>query len=272
MLLQPQIICDRTCDALIVFNHEYSHFEDWTFGDNAPIFLIFSLTISGLETCSVDAVAMLREAHVTFSGTELPHKSLKTFGPTTIVSPHPEDATLACGGLIALLHRNNQPVSIVVVSDGGSVRKIEALTAAQELGVAPAGVQFLDYRAGEIPSELVSGFPVVVKRVHAVLETLKPSTLLVPFRGDAHADHTAVWHMFRTAVRRMKHAPRILEYSMTAGPLTEKLVSEHQPEVWKLDVASVLARKQRALLMHSQTGEDHSIDLRSYEGFFEFRD
>lgn len=243
---------------------------------------------------------MLREAHVTFSGIELPHKLLRTFGPTTIVSPHPGDETLACGGLIALLHRNKQPVSVVVVSDGGnshphskeltrdalcSMRRIEVMTAAQELGVTSGDIQFLDYHDGEIPAELVSAFPAVVKHVGSVIEALKPQTLIIPFRGDSHADYTATWHIIRTALRRMKQPPRVLEYSLAAGPLTEALFDEHKPTVWKLDIAPVLARKQRAILAHrSQLGEDHTTDtgnytltpewlsifVRGYEGFFEF--
>src|SRR5579872_737761 len=170
---------------------------------------------------------MLKEAHVTFSGIELPHESLKTFGPTTIVAPHPDDETLACGGLIALLRRNKQPVSIIVISDGGnshphskeftrealcSMRKIEVMTAAQELGVTSGDVQFLDYPDGKVSEELSNEFPAVVKHVRLALEALNPSTLVIPFRGDSHADHTASWQIVRAAVRQMRHAPRLLEY------------------------------------------------------------
>jgi LmbE family N-acetylglucosaminyl deacetylase len=171
---------------------------------------------------------MLREAHVTFPAVELPHKTLETFGPTTIVAPHPDDYTLACGGLIALLRRNKQPVSSVVVSTLCSMQK------------------------GEIQNELVNAFPAVLKRMRARLEALSPRTLVIPFRGDSEADYTATWHIVRSAVRQMAHAPRILEYPVWIGPLTEGIFSELTPVVWKLDVSSVLGRS-------------------SYEGFFEFK-
>jgi LmbE family N-acetylglucosaminyl deacetylase len=242
---------------------------------------------------------MLRESLVTFSGTELPHKSLKTFGHTAIVAPHPDDETLACGGLIALLHRNKQPVSIIVVTDGGnshqrsmeftrealcSMRKLEVMTAAQQLGVTPGNVQFLDYSDGAVGDELVSEFPAAVKRMRSVLEALNPRTVVMPFRGDSHSDHAATWHMVRTAARQMKHVPRLLEYPVWIGPLTESIFSELQPTVWKLDISSVLARKRRAVLAHrSQLDETQAGNfaltptllatfVREYEGFFEFQD
>ncbi len=105
---------------------------------------------------------------------------------------------------------------------------------------------------GGIQNELISAFPAIVKNVRTKLEALNPSTLVIPFRGDSNADHTATWHIVRTAVRQMKHAARILEYPMWIGPLTESICSELAPTVWKLDISSVPGRS-------------------GYEGFFEFR-
>jgi len=213
---------------------------------------------------------MLRDAHVTFSGIELPHKLLETFGSTTVVVPQPYDETLACGGLIALLHRAKQPVSIVIVNDGGNAqRKSEVTAAAHELGVTANDVQFLDYPDGDVSKELVASFPAVVKHVRSALEQLEPKTLVIPFRGDSCSGHTATWHMVRAAVRQMKRTPRVLEYPVWIGPLTEALFDEFQPTVWKLDISTVLARKQRAVLAYrSQISEENLA--RGYEAFFEF--
>ena len=41
-----------------------------------------------------------------------------TLGPTVVVAPHPDDESLGCGGLLALLRRAGVAVGAVLVSDG----------------------------------------------------------------------------------------------------------------------------------------------------------
>jgi LmbE family N-acetylglucosaminyl deacetylase len=231
---------------------------------------------------------MLRETLVSFDGTELPHLSLKTFGPTTIVAAHPDDETLSCGGLIALLRRYKQPASVIVVGDGGSthtenkeftreahcsMRRIEVVTALHELGITSRDVQFLGYRDESLPEHAINSFEDAVKRMHATLEPLAPETLIIPFRGDANADHTATWHIVRAAARRLNTLPRFLEYPVWVGPVSDALIRERRPTIWKVDITPVLARKQRAVLTHRNL-TPHLMDTfsRQYEGYFEFTD
>jgi len=217
---------------------------------------------------------MLRETLVSFDGTELPHRSLKTFGPTTIVAAHPNDETLSCGGLIALLRRNKQPTSVVVVADGGdAMRRIEVVSALHELGITSHEVQFLGYSENSLPGHAIDHFADAVKRMQAALEPLVPATLIIPFRGDANADHTATWHIVRAAARRLKAVPRFLEYPVWLGPVSDALLRERRPTVWKVDISPVLARKQRAVLTRRElTPQSMDTSARLYEGYFEFAD
>jgi LmbE family N-acetylglucosaminyl deacetylase len=231
---------------------------------------------------------MLRETLVSFDGTELPHRSLKTFGPTTIVAAHPDDETLSCGGLIALLRRCKQPASVIVVGDGGSthnedsgftreahcsMRRIEVVSALHELGIMSRDVEFLGYRDESLPEHAINGFEDAVKRMRAALEPLAPETLIIPFRGDANADHSATWHIVRAAARRLETLPRFLEYPVWVGPVSDALMRERRPAIWKVDITPVLARKQRAVLTHRDL-TPHLMDnfSRLYEGYFEFAD
>ena len=39
-------------------------------------------------------------------------------GGLVVIAPHPDDESLACGGLIAEAHAEGRPVRVVIVSDG----------------------------------------------------------------------------------------------------------------------------------------------------------
>src|SRR5580704_966399 len=90
-------------------------------------------------------------------------------GGLVVIAPHPDDESLACGGLIAEARAQGRPVRVVIVSDGtGShpasksypkarlreLRETEARNAAKELGLDPVDdVVFLRLPDRFVPSE-----------------------------------------------------------------------------------------------------------------------
>src|SRR5271168_2983162 len=88
--------------------------------------------------------------------------------PFVVVAPHPDDESLACGGLIADACRQAIRGTVVIVSDGAgshpnsrayppdrlkSVREGEARRAAAELGLAPDQILFLSLPDRFVPRE-----------------------------------------------------------------------------------------------------------------------
>ena len=88
--------------------------------------------------------------------------------PFVVVAPHPDDESLACGGLIADACRQGLRGTVVIVSDGAgshpnsrayppdrlkSVREGEARRAAAELGLAPDEILFLGLPDRFVPRE-----------------------------------------------------------------------------------------------------------------------
>ncbi len=90
-------------------------------------------------------------------------------GGLVVIAPHPDDESLACGGLIAEAHAEGRPVRVVIVSDGtGShpasktyprarlreLRENEAREAVAELGLDPGReVVFLRLPDRFVPSD-----------------------------------------------------------------------------------------------------------------------
>ena len=243
---------------------------------------------------------MLEEVALSFEGTFLPSSAVTNFGTTVIVAPHPDDETLGCGGLVALLREQGLRVGIVVMTDGGNshpnsqefsrdrvrgMRERETLEAAQILGVGASDVQFLGYHDGQLANEAAANFDVAIARLRDAIAVHDPDTVVMPFRGEHHADHLATWHLSRYATKWLTSRPRRLEYPLLVGPAARAIFQLHNPKVWRLDVSTVLAKKLAAVKAHrTQLGGVIRDDpdgfrlgsrlvqntLRGYEAYFEF--
>lgn len=121
----------------------------------------------------------------------LPELAIST-RPVVVVAPHPDDETLAVGGLIAMLDERDVPVSVLAVTDGEAShpsepdlarkRRSEQEDALAELGFAGDLVRLalpdsgLDDHRADIRRELV--------------ERCDTDTVLVaPWEHDGHIDH-----------------------------------------------------------------------------------
>ena len=118
--------------------------------------------------------------------------------PLLVVSPHPDDETLGCGGLIAAERRRGAQVLVAAVTDGehaypgeeggeplAVTRRGEQQRALARLGVEAESVLRLgltDSSVGAREAELVE----------RLVERLTPESCIVaPWEGDFHPDHEA---------------------------------------------------------------------------------
>ena len=190
-------------------------------------------------------------------------------GATVVVAPHPDDESLGCGGLLALLRRAGQPVAAVLVSDGTmshprsrlfsaparrAVREGEFRHALTLLGVEENEPLLLGLPDGRVPeSAAMSGFAEAVGHLQQFLTRHRARTVLVPWRRDPHPDHRATSALVQAALDAMPHAPRRLEYVVWAW---ERAAPADMPTEadrvrgFRLDLGPGLAPKQRAIAAH----------------------
>ena len=197
----------------------------------------------------------------------LPHSDLHTWTHTLLFAPHPDDESLGCGGLIALLRRRQQRVTVVFTSDGAmshpnsrrydraarvALREQEAREACAELGVTDDNVHFLRYPDTAVPRLHQPGFDSAAARIAKLLAEQQPSHVLIPWRRDPHCDHRATWELCREATSRLDHPPRWVEYPiwMWNAQRPEDLPQEDEVIAWRVDVSSELPRKWRAIDRH----------------------
>jgi len=135
----------------------------------------------------------------------------------TVVAPHPDDETLACGGLIADLISQGVAVDVVGVTDGDGSHLdrpglAERRRAEQDEALAILGVQAAVRRLHLDDGKVAAS----IERLTAVLtEVAEDGHLLVaPWELDGHTDHDACGR----AARRAGEASgaRLLQYPVWA--------------------------------------------------------
>ena len=123
-----------------------------------------------------------------------------------VISPHPDDETLAAGGLIASQRRRGVEVVLVAVTDGenayangkglGEVRRKEQSDAAAWLGVDEDHI----VRLGLPDSDVVSHEGELVDRLLPLVTS--ETHIVAPWIGDFHPDHIACGRAAEEVARR----------------------------------------------------------------------
>ncbi|MVN76891.1 PIG-L family deacetylase [Hymenobacter sp. HMF4947] len=192
-----------------------------------------------------------------------------TLGPTVIVVPHPDDEALGCGGLLALLRQANVPVAAVLVSDGSmshphsrdfsAVARRELRYAEFRHALAVLGIEedddnvlYLNLPDSQVPTPGQPGFAEATTHLADFIAAKQAATVLVPWRRDPHPDHRATSQLTAAALSSLPQPPRRLEYVVWAW---ERATPADLPQPgegtgFRLDIAAVLPRKQRALAAH----------------------
>ncbi len=171
-----------------------------------------------------------------------------------VVAPHPDDEVLGAGGFISRITAAGGRVEVAIVTKGMSppfdpelirVGREEAGRAHGVLGVAET--TFLDFPAAALDTvahrDLNGSLAAQVARV-------RPTTVLLPFPGDIHADHQAVFASGLVACRPSQGwmPRRILAYETLSETNWNApyLSPGFHPNVF-VDIGPVLDRKLSAM-------------------------
>lgn len=126
-----------------------------------------------------------------------------------VVAPHPDDETLGCGGTLLRHAARGDSVHWLIVTAMDSsrfsaeriecrVREVDQIAAAYGFASTTC-LQFPASRLDEVPcSELVAA-------IGAVVGKLQPEVIYLPFPGDAHTDHHAVYSAAAAATKWFRY-------------------------------------------------------------------
>lgn len=149
-----------------------------------------------------------------------------------VLAPHPDDESLAAGGLIQRALACRVPVNVVFVSDGennpwpqrclerrlwigarqraawGARRRGEADAAVRVLGGDRIRVQRLGWPDGGVTWKLLTDTGRVLDAVRELVARERPSVLVLPDLVDRHPDHSALHVLVELAFQGMPHGTR----------------------------------------------------------------
>jgi LmbE family N-acetylglucosaminyl deacetylase len=211
----------------------------------------------------MDACGMLAAAH-SFAFSTLDERLGK--GGLVVIAPHPDDESLACGGLIAEACAQGRHTRVVIVSDGtGShpasrthpesrlrdLREDEARRAVSELGLDPRDdIVFLRLPDRFVPSEGPAAKKAIGKIIECVKE-VEAQALFVSWRHDPHCDHQASYRIARAARHKLSGV-RLYEYTVWGSALPPTMPVGRVSDGFRLRIDRT--KKQRAIAAHrSQT-------------------
>lgn len=194
------------------------------------------------------------------------------FGNLLVLSPHPDDETLGCGGLISMLKDSGKKVIVVFITSGSAshtsqthppyelakTRENEAQSACSKLGVLNEEVHFIRAKDSELNRLNSAELKKIVLKITDILENTKIDTIAMPWRRDPHPDHI-VTHKIGAFFSNSYDANMVkLEYPiwLWKNGKDEDYPNKEEIAPFRLDITEYMDQKSAALQMHqSQLGK-----------------
>ncbi|MEO6597647.1 MAG: PIG-L deacetylase family protein [Planctomycetota bacterium] len=176
--------------------------------------------------------------------TDVPH------GRVLVFAPHPDDEVAGPGGVLALHRRADDPVRVIVTTDGttgdpdaryepatyAELRRSESRAGLREVHVDDVHFWGFPDSCELSPADLERG----VQMAAAELETFRPDIVYVPWQLEGHPDHHALWVVVTRAIDRVSWRGLALGYEVWNAMVPDVIV----------DITSVMAQKRKAMLAH----------------------
>ncbi|MEA5515267.1 PIG-L family deacetylase [Nodularia sp. UHCC 0506] len=129
-----------------------------------------------------------------------------------VFSPHQDDETFGCGGMIAHKREQGIPVIVVFLTDGQGlgvsdsqktiveVRQQEAQKALGILGVEASNIHFLAKLDGNLKNLNYEEKQQTISQLSALIQYYQPEEVYVPHHKDCHTDHEATYELVKAAI------------------------------------------------------------------------
>ncbi len=168
-----------------------------------------------------------------------------------VISPHPDDEVLGCGGTMARHSINKDEVYLCIVTKGYEPdwsksfmeeMKKQIKQSSKILGIKET--HFLGYptvKLDTIPQKDLN------KSISKIIKKIKPDVLYIPHKGDLNKDHRIIFESSLVASRPLKHiVRRILSYEVLSETEWGQPIEPFIPNVY-VDISKTFDKKIEAV-------------------------
>lgn len=185
-----------------------------------------------------------------------------------VISPHPDDESIGCGGTVRKHFDEGAAVRAVFLTSGekgghgqeeratADVREAEARAAAAILGIE--SVEFL-----RLPDGALQASRSAVQRLKQLLVAWPPDCIYLPHGRETHPDHRAAVRLLRRALDGIQdYAPRILMYEIWTPMQQIDEIVDISPYI-EIKRAAIRAHQSQCAVMDF---DDAALALNRYRG------
>ena len=168
-----------------------------------------------------------------------------------IISPHPDDEVLGCGGTIAKYVDRGDTVYLCMITtvyppewseEYIQNKKIEITNSTEILGIAKTF--FLDLQAVKldiVPQKQINDL------LQKIVNETKPDIVFIPWKGDLNRDHRIVFESSLVATRPLNTTiKKILAYETLSETEWGQSIEAFHPNVYE-DISSYISKKLDAM-------------------------
>lgn len=136
-----------------------------------------------------------------------------------VVSPHPDDETLGCGGIL-LRHRAKGDIThwaiVTALTTEGGYTEDQIARRAGEIDAVRAHYRFSSVHELGLLTARLDVYPIaeLVQKLATVFTEVMPEVVYLPHGGDVHSDHSIVSHATIACTKWFRHSSvrRVLAY------------------------------------------------------------
>ncbi len=182
---------------------------------------------------------------------------------TLVVAPHPDDETLGCGGTLLREAADGTNIHWLIVTTMTADSYDAARVAAREQEIESVSTAYrfkqthqLPFPAATLDSQSDSD---LIGAIANVVNEVEPDTVYVPFPGDIHSDHGAVFNAVAAATKPFRYpsVQRIYAFETLSETnfAVNPTIDAFRPSLF-IDISPYLAQKIEIMrLYQGELGE-----------------